>query len=162
MPSPTASPAAPPSLATEDPAAYQRHCRQFFDEYQPATYTETQLTQELADTAWRLNRIPMLEAELLDRAANPPPIKLPLTSISSTPTAPSPPSACTPSVSPASSKKPWINCEKFKRSGDSSKNAISNEPRPFWNSTNTKDSPTIQFKMGSFFQKTKLKYSPNA
>ena len=59
-------------LPTEDPAAYQRHCRQFFDEYQPATPTETQLTQELADTAWRLNRIPQLEAALLDRAANPP------------------------------------------------------------------------------------------
>jgi len=61
-----------PVLATEDPAAYQRHCRQFFDEYQPATPTETQLTQELADTAWRLNRIPSLEAALLDRAGNPP------------------------------------------------------------------------------------------
>jgi hypothetical protein len=52
--------------------AYQLHCRQFFDEYQPATPTETHLTQELADTAWRLNRIPMLEAALLDRASNPP------------------------------------------------------------------------------------------
>jgi hypothetical protein len=61
-----------PVLATEDPAAYQLHCRQFFDEYKPATPTETQLTQELADTAWRLNRIPSLEAALLDRAANPP------------------------------------------------------------------------------------------
>jgi len=61
-----------PVLATEDPAAYQRHSRRFFDEYQPATPTETQLTQELADTAWRLNRIPSLEAALLDRAANPP------------------------------------------------------------------------------------------
>jgi len=61
-----------PVLATEDLAAYQLHCRQFVDEYKPATATETQLTQELADTAWRLNRIPMLEAALLDRAANPP------------------------------------------------------------------------------------------
>ena len=43
-----------PVLATEDPAAYQLHCRQFYDEYQPATPTESQLTQELADTAWRL------------------------------------------------------------------------------------------------------------
>src|SRR5580704_10661607 len=59
-------------LATEDPAAYQLHCRQFFDEYQPGTPTETQLTQELADTSWRINRIPSLEAALLDRAANPP------------------------------------------------------------------------------------------
>jgi hypothetical protein len=61
-----------PVLAAEDPAAYQRHCSQFFDEYQPATPTETQLTQELVDTAWRINRIPALEAALLDRAANPP------------------------------------------------------------------------------------------
>ncbi len=61
-----------PVLATEDPAAYQLHCRQFYGEYQPATPTETQLTQELADTAWRINRIPSLEAALLDRAANPP------------------------------------------------------------------------------------------
>jgi len=61
-----------PVLATEDRAAYQLHCSQFFDEYQPATPTETQLTQELVDTAWRLNRIPLLEAALLDRAANPP------------------------------------------------------------------------------------------
>jgi hypothetical protein len=61
-----------PVLAAEDPAAYQRQCRQFVDEYQPANPTETQLTQELADTAWRLNRIPFLEAGLLDRAANPP------------------------------------------------------------------------------------------
>jgi hypothetical protein len=61
-----------PVLATEDSAAYQRHRCQFLDEYQPATPTETQLTQELVDTAWRLNRIPSLEAALLDRAANPP------------------------------------------------------------------------------------------
>jgi hypothetical protein len=61
-----------PVLATEDPAEYQLHCRQFFDEYQPATPTESQLTQELADTALRLNRIPAFEAALLDRAANPP------------------------------------------------------------------------------------------
>jgi hypothetical protein len=59
-------------LPSEDQAAYDAHRRGFFDEYQPATPTETQLTQELADTSWRLNRIPLLEAALLDRAANPP------------------------------------------------------------------------------------------
>jgi hypothetical protein len=59
-------------LPTEDPAAYQRHIQQFLDEYQPAAATETQLVHELANTAWRLNRIPFLEAELLSRAANPP------------------------------------------------------------------------------------------
>jgi len=58
-------------LPSENRAAYDAHRRGFFDEYQPATPTETQLTQELADTAWRINRIPSLEAALLDRAANP-------------------------------------------------------------------------------------------
>jgi hypothetical protein len=54
-------------LASEDPAAYEDHRRRFFEEYQPDNPTETQLTQELADTSWRLNRIPVLEAALLDR-----------------------------------------------------------------------------------------------
>ncbi len=55
-------------LHSEDPAAYEAHRRQFFAEYQPATPTETQLAQELVDTSWRLNRIPLLEADLLSRA----------------------------------------------------------------------------------------------
>ena len=59
-------------LQSEDPAAYEAHRRQFFAEHQPATPTETQLVQELVDTSWRLNRIPLLEADLLNRAANPP------------------------------------------------------------------------------------------
>jgi hypothetical protein len=59
-------------LPSEDQAAYDAHRRGFFDEYQPATPTETQLVIEVADTAWRINRIPHLEAALLDRAANPP------------------------------------------------------------------------------------------
>lgn len=63
--------AASPVLPSEDPAAYENHRRQFFQEYQPATPTETQLVQELIDTSWRLNRIPRLEADLLARAMNP-------------------------------------------------------------------------------------------
>ena len=59
-------------LPTEDPDTYQRHIQQFLDEYKPATPTETQLVHEMANTAWRLNRIPFLEAELLSRATNPP------------------------------------------------------------------------------------------
>jgi hypothetical protein len=55
-------------LPSEDRAAYDAHCRGLFDEYHPATPTETQLVQELADTAWRINRIPSLEAALLDHA----------------------------------------------------------------------------------------------
>jgi uncharacterized sporulation protein YeaH/YhbH (DUF444 family) len=57
-----------PVLASEDQAAYESHCRKFENEYQPATATETQLVQELADTSWRLNRIPLLEADILNRA----------------------------------------------------------------------------------------------
>ncbi len=53
-------------LPTEDPDTYQRHIQQFLDEYAPANATETQLVHEIANTAWRLNRIPFLEAELLD------------------------------------------------------------------------------------------------
>jgi hypothetical protein len=59
-------------LPSEDPAAYETHRRRFLEEYQPATPTETQLVQELIDTSWRLNRIPLLEADVLNRAANPP------------------------------------------------------------------------------------------
>jgi hypothetical protein len=58
-------------LPTEDPDAYQRHIQQFLDEYQPVAATETQLVHEIANTAWRLNRIPLLEAELLSQNPNP-------------------------------------------------------------------------------------------
>ena len=66
--------AASPVLPSEERAAYDDHRRRFFDEYQPATPTESQLVQELADTSWRLNRIPLLEAEVLARAAAPVPL----------------------------------------------------------------------------------------
>ncbi len=58
-------------LPIEDPEAYQRHIQQFLDEYAPATATETQLVHEIANTAWRLNRIPFLEAELFSKDPNP-------------------------------------------------------------------------------------------
>jgi hypothetical protein len=58
-------------LPTEDPEAYQRHIQQFLDEYAPATPTETQLVHEIANTAWRLNRIPLLEAELFSKNPDP-------------------------------------------------------------------------------------------
>jgi hypothetical protein len=60
-------------LPSEDLAAYEQHCRQFRDQYQPANATESQLAQELADTSWRLNRIPLLEAGLLSEATQPNP-----------------------------------------------------------------------------------------
>jgi len=58
-------------LPTEDPDTYQRHIQQFLDEYAPTTPTETQLVHEIANTTWRLNRIPFLEAELLSLDPNP-------------------------------------------------------------------------------------------
>jgi hypothetical protein len=58
-------------LPTEDSEAYQRHIQQFLVEYAPATPTETQLVHEIANTAWRLNRIPCLEAELLSQDPDP-------------------------------------------------------------------------------------------
>jgi hypothetical protein len=65
--------AASPVLPSEDPSVYEGHRRRFFDEYRPATPTESQLVQELVDTSWRLNRIPLLEADVLARAAAPVP-----------------------------------------------------------------------------------------
>ncbi len=58
-------------LPTEDPEAYRRHIQQFLDEYAPATPTETQLVHEIANTAWRLNRIPLLETELFTQTPDP-------------------------------------------------------------------------------------------
>src|ERR1700690_2463277 len=60
-------------LPSEDPAAYEQHHRQFHDEYRPGTPTETQLVHELADTSWRMNRIPLLEADVLSSAQAPAP-----------------------------------------------------------------------------------------
>ncbi len=58
-------------LPSEDPAAYQQHCRQLQNEYQPDTPTETLLVQQLADTSWRLNRVPLLEADLFAQVPSP-------------------------------------------------------------------------------------------
>ncbi|MGA2878935.1 MAG: hypothetical protein ABSG13_08290 [Bryobacteraceae bacterium] len=63
--------AASPVLPTEDLTAYEDQRRRFCDEYRPATPTESQLVQELVDTSWRLNRIPLLEADALARALPP-------------------------------------------------------------------------------------------
>ncbi len=52
-------------LPSEDPAAYQAHRRSFFQDLQPLGALEQQLVHSLASTAWRLNRIPALEAALL-------------------------------------------------------------------------------------------------
>ena len=56
-------------MPTEDLAAYQSHLKSFVNEYTPKGATESQLVQELADTAWRLNRAASLEANVLTLAA---------------------------------------------------------------------------------------------
>ncbi len=48
-------------LPTEDAAAYQEHIDRFFREHTPAADAERTLVQSLADTEWRLLRIPSLE-----------------------------------------------------------------------------------------------------
>jgi hypothetical protein len=55
-------------LPSEDLAAYERHVQSYVDEYKPKGATEQQLVQDLADTAWRINRIPALENNLLSLA----------------------------------------------------------------------------------------------
>src|SRR5713101_336768 len=52
-------------LPTEDMAAYQRFTKRFFDDLKPKGVIEEQLVQTIADTSWRLNRIPALENNLL-------------------------------------------------------------------------------------------------
>ena len=48
-------------LATEDAEAYESHLEQFRREFQPVGDRETRLVQSLADTQWRLDRLPNLE-----------------------------------------------------------------------------------------------------
>jgi hypothetical protein len=52
-------------MPAEDLEAYQAHVRAFVNEYHPQGATETQLVQSLADAAWRLNRVSVLETNLL-------------------------------------------------------------------------------------------------
>jgi hypothetical protein len=70
-------------LATEDAEAYEAHLERFRREWQPMGDRETELVQSLADTQWRLDRIPNLEAglfalgrlryaELFEEEKNPP------------------------------------------------------------------------------------------
>ena len=48
-------------LPSEDAEAYETHLLQYLEEFQPVGVRETQLVQNLADTQWRLDRIPSLE-----------------------------------------------------------------------------------------------------
>jgi hypothetical protein len=51
-------------LATEDAAAYEAHIERFRRQWEPVGDCETELVQSLADTQWRLDRIPNLETGL--------------------------------------------------------------------------------------------------
>ncbi len=48
-------------LHSDDAAQYQRHIQDYEKEYQPVGLRERELVQSLADTQWRLQRIPGLE-----------------------------------------------------------------------------------------------------
>jgi hypothetical protein len=49
-------------LPSDDVAAYQAQVERLFQQFAPASDEEKRLTQSLADTLWRLDRIPSLEA----------------------------------------------------------------------------------------------------
>jgi hypothetical protein len=49
-------------LPSDDVAAYESHVAGFFTQYQPEGDPEHRLVQSLADTEWRLLRIPSLES----------------------------------------------------------------------------------------------------
>jgi hypothetical protein len=51
-------------LPSEDAALYQKHVHAFRDHYSPVDEHECVLVQSLADLAWRLARIPVLEMAL--------------------------------------------------------------------------------------------------
>lgn len=51
-------------LPTDDTKAYSDHMANYFVRFEPATPEEEELVQELAETKWRLNRIPQLEEDL--------------------------------------------------------------------------------------------------
>ncbi len=48
-------------LHSDDAEAYRRHVAAYENEYRPVALRECELVQSLADTQWRLNRIPALE-----------------------------------------------------------------------------------------------------
>src|SRR5947208_13775361 len=48
-------------LPSDDAAAYEAHVARFFKEYAPTNEQEQALVQSIADTEWRLLRIPALE-----------------------------------------------------------------------------------------------------
>jgi hypothetical protein len=58
-------------MPTEDLELYESHRQSFQDEYQPQGATEEHLVQSLADASWRLNRVALLESNLLSISYTP-------------------------------------------------------------------------------------------
>ena len=54
-------------LPTDDAEAYRQHLAAYEKQHKPATPRESELVQSLADTQWRLTRIPALESALYAR-----------------------------------------------------------------------------------------------
>ena len=54
-------------LPSDDSAAYTAHIAEYESEYQPSGLRERELVQSLADTSWRLKRIPGLELAIYAR-----------------------------------------------------------------------------------------------
>jgi hypothetical protein len=51
-------------LPADDATEYQRHLAAFAEEFEPVGFRESELVQSIADTWWRLRRIPALESAL--------------------------------------------------------------------------------------------------
>jgi hypothetical protein len=58
-------------MPTEDLELYESHKKSFENEYQPQGATEENLVQALADASWRLNRVALLESNLLSISYTP-------------------------------------------------------------------------------------------
>ncbi|HEY3456326.1 MAG TPA: hypothetical protein VGK64_17235 [Bryobacteraceae bacterium] len=54
-------------LPSDDVAEYERHLAAYAEEFAPVGLLETNLVQSIADTDWRLRRIPALESALFAR-----------------------------------------------------------------------------------------------
>ena len=58
-------------VLSEDLELYESHKKSFDEEYQPHGATEENLVQALADVSWRLNRVALLESNLLSVSYTP-------------------------------------------------------------------------------------------
>ena len=57
-------------LSSDDAAEYERHIRAYQDELKPVGQQESDLVQSIADSAWRLARIPGLEMAMASQSVN--------------------------------------------------------------------------------------------